>query len=315
MTPGKEYLSSGEIRTLARRSDLMGALMILHAYGVIALAVAVFGLLPNPVTLVLAVMIIGSRQLGIAILMHDTAHRALFRTGWLNEFAGVWLLGNPILADLLAYRHYHLTHHRFTQTDKDPDIVLSKPFPTTRASLTRKFFRDLTGQTGARQIGSQIAQSLRLAGDRDAVEEATRQAQAFKGQGLARPLVANLVLFAVFWAVGAWWWWFAFWLLPLMTWFQLVLRVRNIAEHAMTEFSENPMTNVRTTRANPLMALLVAPYWVNYHLEHHLVMHVPCWNLPKLHRMMIAKGHGGKMNIAPGYFSVLAKAGWRRNPA
>ena len=97
-----------------------------------------------------------------------------------------------------------------------------------------------------------------------------------------------------------------------MTWFQLVLRVRNIAEHAMTEFSENPMTNVRTTRANPLMALFVAPYWVNYHLEHHLVMHVPCWALPKLHRLMIEKGYEEQMNIAPGYFSVLALAGWRR---
>ncbi|MGB1202714.1 MAG: hypothetical protein ACPG75_04045, partial [Alloalcanivorax venustensis] len=59
-----------------------------------------------------------------------------------------------ILAELASYRHYHLTHHRYTQTDKDPDLVLSEKFPTSRASLQRKFIRDLTGQTGYRQLAA-----------------------------------------------------------------------------------------------------------------------------------------------------------------
>ncbi len=110
------------------------------------------------------------------------------------------------------------------------------------------------------------------------------------------------------WAFGAWWWWFAFWALPLLTWYQLVLRVRNIAEHGVVEFSENPLRNVRTTKAGPLMRLLLAPYWVNFHLEHHLVMHVPCRNLSKLHRLMLEKGHGPDMEIAQNYWDVLTRA-------
>lgn len=313
MTPGKAYLTSDEIRPLAARSDLMGAWMLLHCWGVIALAVVLFALWSNPLTFLLAVVVIGSRQLGLAILMHEAAHNALFRTRWLNEFAGEWLCGRPILAELGAYRHYHLTHHRFTQTDKDPDLALSTPFPTTRASLIRKFVRDLTGQTGIKQLVGQIMMSLRLAGDDEAREAATQDfAQAFKARDLWLSLPVFVGIMVAMGLAGDWWYGLAFWLLPFLTWFQLVLRVRNIAEHGAVERSENPLRNTRTTKAGWLERALVAPYWVNYHLEHHLVMHMPCWQLPKLHKVLLAKGLGAKMKMADGYAQALNEAGWNR---
>ena len=111
--------------------------------------------------------------------------------------------------------------------------------------------------------------------------------------------------------LGEWWYGLAFWLLPYLTWFQFVLRVRNIAEHGATEVSENPLQNVRTTLANPIERLFVAPYWVNYHLEHHMVMHVPCWRLPSMHAELKRKGLGGQMRIARGYGAALVEAGWK----
>ena len=312
MTPGKSYLSTDEIRPLAERSNLMGAWLVAHCWGTIALAVGVFGLWPNVATFLLAVVVIGSRQLGLAILMHEAAHNALFRNRKVNDFVGEWLCGRPILAELGAYRHYHLTHHRFTQTDKDPDLVLSSKFPTSRASLKRKFTRDLTGQTGIKQLLGQIMMSVRLAGDDEAVKAAASDfAQSFKARDLWKSLPVFLAILGVMGLAGNWWWGLAFWLLPYLTWFQFVLRVRNIAEHGATDVSENPLQNVRTTFAGPLARLLVAPYRVNYHLEHHMVMHVPCWNLPKMHDLLIAKGLGPDMRIAPSYWDALGEAGWR----
>lgn len=312
MTPGKAYLTSDEIRPLAERSDLMGAWLILHCWGVIALAVGLFAWFPNPLTFVLAVMIIGSRQLGLAILMHEAAHNALFKTRAINEFVGEWLCGRPILAELGAYRHYHLTHHRFTQTDKDPDLVLSSKFPTSHASLKRKFIRDLTGQTGIKQLAGQIAMSIRLAGDDEAVEAANSDfAQAFKARDLWKSFPIFLGIIVLMGVIGEWWWGLAFWLLPFLTWFQLVLRIRNIAEHGATEVSENPLKNVRTTKAGLIARALVAPYWVNYHLEHHMVMHVPCWKLRHMHDTLIGKGLGAEMRVARSYWDALGEAGWR----
>lgn len=313
MTPGKAYLSTDEIRPLAERSDRMGAWLVLHCWGTIAAAVVLFAVFPNIVTLILAVLVIGSRQLGLAILMHEAAHNALFKSRALNDFAGEWLCGRPILAELGAYRHYHLTHHRFTQTDKDPDLALSAKFPTSRASLQRKFMRDLTGQTGIKQLIGQITMSFRLAGDDEALDAAASDfAQAFKARDLWKSLPVFLGIIAVMGIVGEWWYGLVFWLLPFLTWFQLVLRIRNIAEHGATEQSENPLQNVRTTRANPLARLFVAPYWVNYHLEHHMVMHVPCWRLARMHRMLIDKGLKPQMRVADGYGQALGEAGWTR---
>jgi len=268
MTPGKAYLTSAEIRPLAARSDLMGAWLVLHCWGTIVLAVVLFGLWPSVLTAVLAVMVIGSRQLGLAILMHEAAHNALFKTRWLNDFVGEWICGRPILAELGAYRQYHLTHHRFTQTEKDPDLVLSSKFPTTRASLKRKFLRDLTGQTGAKQLIGQIALSVQLAGDDDAIEAArTDMAQTFRSQYVWRTFPVFLGIILSLSLVGQWWWGLAFWLVPFLTWFQFVLRVRNIAEHGATEQSQDPFQNVRTTYAGPLMRLLVAPYLSLIHIS------------------------------------------------
>ena len=310
MTPGKAFLTPEEIRPLAQRSDLWGALLLLHCWGVIAAALALFALWPNPLTFLAAVVLIGSRQLGLAILMHEAAHSALFRNRALNEWAGEWLCGRPILADMQEYRRYHLKHHRFTQTEEDPDLTLSRPFPCTRASLLRKLWRDISGQTGVRQRAQQIMFAFKMAGESEGASSQDL-AQAFSGPVLGRALVANAVLFAAMWAAGAWWWWFAFWLLPLLTWFQLVLRVRNIAEHGAVEFSDDPLRNVRTTKAGWLLRLLLAPYWVNYHLEHHLVMHVPCRNLPRLHALMLEKGHGPRMEIGRSYWEVLRLASSR----
>lgn len=312
MTPGKAFLSSDEIRALAVRSDAMGAWLVFHAWGVIALAVAVFAWAPNAITFVLAVAVIGSRQLGLAILMHEAAHNALFRTRWINEIAGEWLCARAILADLPAYRRYHLTHHRYAQTDRDPDLALSAKFPTTKASLRRKFWRDISGQTGIRQLIGQVALSIRLAGDADAKEAAERTfAQAFKSTQFLTALPVFLLPALVMSLSGAWWYGLAFWILPFLTWFQLVLRIRNIAEHGAVEQSEDPLQNVRTTHANWLERAFVAPYWVNFHLEHHLVMHVPCWQLPRMHVALRDKGLTSSMRLASGYRQALREAGWR----
>lgn len=311
MTPGKAYLTPEQIRDLSARSDAMGAWLILHCWGVIALAVTLFALWPNPLTSLVAVVLIGSRQLGLAILMHEAAHNALFKSRKLNDLVGDWLCGKPILAELATYRQYHLTHHRFTQTDKDPDLTLSEKFPTSKSSLKRKFIRDITGQTGVKQLATQIMMSIRLAGDHDAIEAAEQDmAQAFKAPKFLAALPVFLGVAMVMSLLGQWWYGLAFWLLPYLTWFQLVLRIRNIAEHGATEKSEDPLRNVRTTLAGPLARAIVAPYWVNYHLEHHMVMHVPCWQLPRLHAALNAAGLKDKMNVAPNYRHALVEAGW-----
>ena len=110
--------------------------------------------------LLLAVAIIGSRQLGLSILMHDGAHGFLANGAKLNMALSQWLCAYPVFAETQAYRRYHLQHHAHTQQDDDPDLILSAPFPITRQSYRRKFWRDISGQTGLAQRKAQFINAL-----------------------------------------------------------------------------------------------------------------------------------------------------------
>jgi fatty acid desaturase len=284
-------LTPEQVQCLRAKSDIVGALLVLHAWTLIFGSMAMVVLWPNPLFFVIAVMVIGARQLGLAILMHDAAHGLLFANRRLNEWVGSWLCAAPVFTSLQLYRPYHLTHHRHTQQAEDPDLGLSAPFPITRKSLWRKIARDLSGRTAYQRRLEQFRRGL------------AKESKA---------LIVNLVLLGGLSAIGYWWLYPLLWLLPLATWYQLVSRIRNIAEHAVVPDNDDPLRNTRTTRANFLERLLVAPYWVNYHLEHHLFLFVPCWRLPAAHRALLALGLRERMEIQPGYAAVLRLATSRR---
>lgn len=294
-------LSPEQDAHLRERSDWMGAYLVLHAWGVIALAMAFFIAWPNPLSFIVAVLVIGGRQLGLAILMHEAAHRALFQNIRLNDTLGAFLCGWPVGASLTLYRPYHLSHHRHTQQAQDPDLILSAPFPISRQSFWRKMRRDLLGIT---------AYQRRMETFRAEMGNGPSLWQRLKNLVTAEKyfFLTNLALFAMTAAAGVWWAYWALWLLPLLTWYQVISRIRNIAEHAVVDDNNDRLRNTRTTVANRLVRMLLAPYWVNYHLEHHLFVFTPCWKLPVAHRILLAQGWGPRMQLAPGYLAVLRKA-------
>jgi fatty acid desaturase len=125
---------------------------------------------------------------------------------------------------------------------------------------------------------------------------------------MARFLAVNALMFVLFWLAGAGIWYLGVWVLAMATWLPLVTRIRNIAEHACTSTGEDPFSHARTTHASPIERLLIAPYWVNYHAEHHLFMYLPCYRLPETHRLLIEKGLIERMEVRPGYLDVMRLA-------
>ncbi len=293
------YFTAAEISALRRRSNGRGLLLVAHAWTVIAGSMALFANWPNPFTWLLATMLIGSRQLGLLILMHDGAHGMLARTPWLNTVLAQGFCAWPTFADTNVYRRYHLRHHAQTMQPGDPDLVLTGHYPVARASLWRKFRRDLLGLTGFTQRRGQFIAAL--GGPGLAISGRLRHFW----QQLGPQCLLNVMLLAGLSLPGYWVLYPLLWLAPLLSWQQLVLRVRNIAEHAAVPDRNDPLRNARTTRASWIARALVAPYWVNYHLEHHLLMWVPCFRLPRAHALLLAKGHAPRMNLGRGYWQVL----------
>ena len=299
MGSSSNFISNAQIKEVSKRSNAWGLWLTVHVWAVIIGSMAMFVAFPNPLTFVLAFLLIGSRQHGLAILMHDAAHGVLFRTRALNEFVGKWLLGAPYGGDLASYRKYHLTHHRYAQRENDPDLPLSAKFPTSKASLKRKFIRDLTGQTYLRLS---LASYRMKRGETPGIEGS----DAFQKTSPLPYLITNIALFLGMALAGYWWLYPTLWLAPLFTWFFFVLRLRNIAEHGMTTNDDNPLTHARTTKINWLERVFFGPYWVTYHVEHHAYMFVPCYRLKALHNAM--QPHHQDMEIQHGYRAILKLA-------
>jgi len=183
-----DLLTISELQDLRRRSARRGAWLVLHAWAVVAGAALLYTVWPSALTFMVAVVVIGGRQLGLAVLMHEASHWLLFPGQSANNRVGSWLCAAPIWTDLPTYRRRHHLHHRHTQQPDDP------------------------------------------------------------------------------------------------------------------------LRNARTTTAGVLERALLAPYWANHHLEHHLMVFVSCWRLREAHALLLAKGHGPRMEVVPGYVDVIRRA-------
>lgn len=271
-------------------------------WGWIAAAMALAATWPNPLTIVLALAIIGTRQLGLAVVMHEAAHRSFFSNKQTNDSVASWLACYPIWSDLFSYRDYHLRHHAKTWTDEDPDKHLATPFPITRASFRRKLGRDLSGRSGLK--------FLRFALRRDLGTDGTWLARLRRGLSNHRfrgMLITNGILLGIVTLAG-YPWLYLLWVGAYLTWNTLVTRIRSIAEHSMPPDPTNELLQTRTTIASAWERLLISPNRVNYHLEHHLLMTVPHYNLPRMHRLLRDRGVLDQALVAHGYAGVLRAA-------
>lgn len=314
-----DFFTRSEISELIALSPWRGLLLVAHCWLMIA-AIWVVGYytvnsaLPLPVQALILLggaMLMGARQLGLAILNHDGAHFTLHPNKKVNDWVAQWLLNRPLFGgSVLGYRRYHLNHHRFTQQENDPDLHLSAKFPITKQSFRRKLWRDLSGQTGLKQYGALI---------RAALDRGNTQHDISAGPGMGGSpsgfwsrfgpnLAINLLLFAGFAYAGVWYLYLLLWLLPAFTWERFITRLRNIGEHAVVPDNDDRLRNTRTVLASFWERALVAPYFVNYHLEHHLLVSCPCYRLPQAHQLLIDKGYGPKMELKHGYAELLRAA-------
>ena len=310
-----KYLSRDERKMLMQKNTLSALVGIFTHWGLITAAFALVYFWTNPLTIIVSLFLLGGQQLGCAILMHDAGHYAVFKNKKWNDFVGNWLGAYPVFHNMQMYRNYHYVHHVNTGLEEDPDLLLTRGYPTSKKSMLRKFFRDFSGQTAIKSLVGLILMKLELmeynmAGKVVRTSQENRSWKAFFVLFLSRlgkPILANLILFALlyFFASG---YLYLLWIGAYLTTFQFSLRVRSIAEHSIVEDATDPLRNTRTTYANWLEKLLFAPYNVNFHVEHHLLMAVPSYNLPTMHKLLKKNGFYETGLLEASYWDVLKLA-------
>ena len=277
----KDILTNDERLKLLRKNNAAGGAMVISTWSLIFLILSLAGHFPGVLSIALVFILLPGRQLSLAVLMHEAGHGTLFTSRRLNQWVGQWLCALPTLGNLSTYATGHLEHHRLAGTRRDPDLPNYRAYPITWESFRRKVCRDLTGQTGTKLL-------LSLAKGGAGNMEQPGVSDRFL---LVKQVFVQTVIFGFLFLAGIGWTWLL-WFVTFMTTYMLVIRLRQIAEHAAVPdlYDPDPRLNTRTVSAPLWQRFLIAPSFVNYHLEHHLMPGVPCYNLPALRTLLEKRG-------------------------
>ena len=288
-------LTKEELRSLSEidsgKAMLAFGIEILLMAAAIALSEATWF---NPLTYLLAVFVIGTRILSLGGLMHEAAHYRIFRNRTLNDFVGE-LIAFPTTASMAGYRNSHFSHHRELNGPKDPDwarnlLIDDYEFPMPQYLFLRRVLLHLVGFKTKQLLGSFHNNPE----TRDIPVLTTRLR-----------LVAFVGLFAAAIAFGFGMQLLFYWIVPLLTVFVATGYIKRVSEHYGTRH-EGVLNETRTLIAPAWQLFLLAPWGLNYHLEHHLYPSITCFNLAKAHRILMTRpAYAEAAHITDGYFGLV----------
>ncbi|HUG78569.1 MAG TPA: fatty acid desaturase, partial [Burkholderiales bacterium] len=132
---------------LTRRSPWRATATVLEDVAVLAAAIgAALYYWPNPIVVLIAVVVVGTRQHALFVIAHDAAHYLLYERRWLNDLVGRACATVQGLS-MRTYRVIHRLHHNHLYGELDPDTALHGGYPRGRWYLIRKLLKDLSGLT------------------------------------------------------------------------------------------------------------------------------------------------------------------------
>jgi len=247
----------------------------------------------GPIAWLPVFVLMGRAHAQFASLMHEAAHRLLFRNRTLNDFVGRWLIGYPAFTNTDAYRRVHMAHHREEFGPNEPDIALYANYPISAASWRRKLVRDAAGRTGLRLLRDQL--------------RGARSEVVVVRNTLFKILAVQAVLIVGAIVAGYWWVYPLFWLLPYLTVWRVINRLRSVAEHGGLMASSDRRVTTHSVQQHWTARFFLVPFNIGFHLAHHVDAGVPFRNLPKYHQMLVdssyinVAGNGNLVGDAQGY--------------
>ena len=198
--------------------------------------------------------------------LHECLHGTAFRTKWCNV-AVAHICGWLVLLPPNWFRHFHLTHHRFTNNpERDPELVSAKP------RSRRDYIIHISGLP---VWWSQIRLLVRNALGQNQDSFIPRKAH----RRVTVEAVWFLTLYAIaYQLMGEELLWL--WVVPILIG-QPFLRAFLLAEHMDCGKGSDMLANSRSTITTP--ALLLLSWNMSYHAEHHAQPAIPFHRLSAFH--------------------------------
>lgn len=300
MQPSQSYISQKDIKRLSVLQPGRTVLAIAVDWAVIVATIALCERTGSWLLYLAGVAVIAGRMHALATIIHEFAHYRFIRNKEASNWIGDVVLAWPLLATVEGYRKNHLSHHRYLNTDDDPDWTFKLgarefTFPQEMRFAVLNLLGYLVGVSSVRDLAGLIR---RISKDDDST----------LGYKLLR-----LACYAAV-AVGltlahAWQGFLLYWLVPYITLFFLIMYVRSVAEHfGSTMDHSHELTASRTVIPHFWERWFFAPHNINFHLEHHLYPSIPFYGLRELHALLMANpAFARQAHLTRGYTTGLVR--------
>lgn len=305
-------LSAQELAMLAKMEPSRVAFDFTVTLALILAIPIAYRYMPNPVTFVVCVLASLHVFNRLASLIHMSDHNALLPGPRANSILG------SFAAFFMGYtrhghRAVHQEHHLHLNTPEDPDKIWGVPEERTR-DVFAKWISDLLFSSAARRLLQYVQPRRRRQRMPAADPVLLRAVRAIRLQLPVFPVQLFLVAY-YHWVIG-WQYYILFYVLPILTLYPAIIRLRSVVEHSF-EIGYVPQSPdqcfvIRSTNANLFERLIIAPLNGEYHLEHHLLPTVPYYKLPAARKIIESKGV--QVPLADGYFSYFVDK-WRKEQA
>jgi fatty acid desaturase len=296
----KLYTTAESLRLDSRFFTRSRALGLCQVFGNVAVFLILLALASTVHSIwqgVLLFVAIGFALHRLFFPVHDCIHYSLFPTKAENSFFGV-LLSALLGTSFDAIRIQHMEHHREFATPEDPGA--SDYFVRFRSR--GEFVLFIVGPLVGYTLFTKLRDYLLRPGQSVEIKE---ESQPGKGPGLMTKLGPYAVIASVQLGICALltrgfqmhelWRYPVFDVLPLVTIFLFLVRLRMFLEHGSLDYEvcdyfEGKRPTARTIYASWIERILLCGSDFNFHHEHHLYPSVPGRHLPGLHRELEVAG-------------------------
>ncbi len=237
----------------------------------------------------LSALLIGSRQRALATILHEAAHKTLCRNRIANKIIGTYLSGYFVFQTWEAYIKSHVFNHhaKLGCIDNDPDYLYYRQAGVFDTQSNSDFFRKYLIKPLF--FGGAIS-SLRYI----IVNRLLRMKSKREIIGL---ICSNFLLAFAFTHFIGWYAYLVYWLLPYLTFFQVITWFIELSEHyPMVHTERFDIYASRNRFPNFFESFFTGMHNENFHLIHHLFPGVPFYKMKKAHQILLKDSVYARIN-------------------
>lgn len=286
-----------ELKPLKTRRPIRFFLEVVYCWAVVFGVISLAVYLDHWLATLVAIFIVATRQSILGLLIHEQTHCTSLKANPGDLVTNILAAYPLLILTVEGHSQVHLAHHSKYFSDNDPDHVRKAgeewnyPMPPSR--FIKILLRDILGLNIIKLIKSKKG---------DPADISTVRKNNIPGW--ARPMFF-LICAVIFTATGTWDLFLIYWLLPLLTILQIIIRWGAVCEHQYNRLDESVQATTPLIILNWWEKFLLPNLNFTYHIYHHYFPSVSFSQLPKVHALFVRYGLVDDSAVFYGYWSYL----------